>query len=144
MSYCPSTTEKSEHTLLVLALELLNEVVDNAVVKILTTKMGITSGGLDLENALLDGQERNIESSSTEIKNQNVTFADDLLVETVGNSGSSGLVDNTEYVHAGNGPSIFGGLTLRVVEVGRNGYDGIVDGGTEIRLSSLLHLQKHH
>jgi hypothetical protein len=110
----------------------LNEVVDKAVVKVLTTKMGITSGGLDLENTFLDGQERNIESSSTEIKYENVTFADDFLVETVGNSGSSGLVDDTEYVHARNGPSIFGGLSLRVVEVGRNGDDGIVDGGAEI------------
>ena len=144
MSYCPSTTEKTEHTLLVLALELLNEVVDKAVVEIFTTKMGITSSGLDLENTLLDGQERNIESSSSEIENQNIAFADDLLVETVGNSGSSGLVDDTEHVHAGNGPSIFGGLTLRIVEVRRNSDDGIVDGGAEIGLSSLLHLQEHH
>jgi hypothetical protein len=35
------------------------------------------------------------------------------LVETVGNGGSSGRVDDSEDVHAQNGPSIFGGLSLR-------------------------------
>ena len=54
-------------TLLVLALELLDEVVDKTVIEILTTKVSITSGGLDFEDTL-DGQEGNIESSSSEIE----------------------------------------------------------------------------
>ena len=31
-------------------------------------------------------------------------------------------------------------LSLRVVEVGRDSDDSIVDGGSEVRLSGLLHL----
>ena len=54
-------------TLLVLPLELLDEVVDKTVIEILTTKVSITSGGLDFEDTL-DGQEGNIESSSSEIE----------------------------------------------------------------------------
>ena len=62
-------------TLLVLALELLDEVVDETVVEVFTTKVGVTSGGLDLEDTLLDGQERDIEGTSTEIEDENVAFA---------------------------------------------------------------------
>ena len=36
------------HVLLVLALELLHEVVDHAVVEVLTAKVGVTGSGLDL------------------------------------------------------------------------------------------------
>ena len=50
-----------------LALELLDKVVDKTVIEILTTKVSITSGGLDFEDTL-DGQEGNIESSSSEIE----------------------------------------------------------------------------
>jgi len=43
--------------LLVLALELLDEVVYEPVVKVLATHVGVTGGGLDLEDTLLNGQE---------------------------------------------------------------------------------------
>ena len=49
----------SRLTLLVLALELLDEVVDEAVVEVHTAQVGVTGGGLDLEDAPLDHQERN-------------------------------------------------------------------------------------
>merc|ERR1712032_230385 len=40
---------------LVLALELLHKVVDHAGVKVLTTQVSVTSGGLDLEDTVLNG-----------------------------------------------------------------------------------------
>ncbi|KAF9004966.1 hypothetical protein BDZ89DRAFT_1236656, partial [Hymenopellis radicata] len=46
--------------------------VDETVVKVLTTQVSVTGGGLDLEDTLLDGQQGNIESSSSEIENKNV------------------------------------------------------------------------
>ena len=58
----------NSRTLLVLALELLAEVGDETVVEVLATKVSVTSGRLDLEDTLLDGQERHIEGSSAEIK----------------------------------------------------------------------------
>ena len=39
-------------------LELLDEMVDKGVVKILTAKVGITSSGFDLKNTLLNDQAR--------------------------------------------------------------------------------------
>jgi hypothetical protein len=39
------------------------------------------------------------------------------LVETVGNSGSGGLVDDTEDLEASNSAGILGSLALSVIEV---------------------------
>ena len=50
-----------------LFLVLLDEVVHDAVVKVLTTKVSVTSGGQDLENTVVDRQEGNIEGTTTEI-----------------------------------------------------------------------------
>jgi hypothetical protein len=128
----------------VLALELLDEVVDETVVEVLTTQVSVTSGGLDFEDTLLDGEERNIESSSTEIEDEDVALALDLLVETVGDGGSGGLVDDTEDVHSGDGTGVLGGLTLGVVKVRGDGDDGVIDGGSQVGLGGLLHLEEHH
>ena len=130
--------------LLVLALELVDEVVDQTVVEVLTTQVSVTGSGLDLEDTLLDGQERNIESTTTKIEDQNVALTLDLLVKTVGNGSGSGLVDNTEDVETGNETGILGSLTLRVVEVGRDSDDSVVDGATEVSLGGLTHLDEDH
>lgn len=124
--------------------ELIDEVVDEAVVEVLTTKVSVTGSGLDLEDTLLDGQERNIESTATKIEDHDVALTSGLLVETVSDGGSGRLVDDTEDVQTGDETSILGGLALRVVEVGGNGDDGIVDGATKVRLSSLPHLSQDH
>ena len=108
------------HTLLVLPLELLDEVVNEAVVEVLTTKVSITSGGLDLEDTLFDRQERDIKSSSTEIENEDVLLSSGFRVKTVSNGSSSGLVDDTEDLESSDGSCILGSQTLRVVEVGGN------------------------
>ena len=98
------------------------------VIEILTTKVSITSGGLDFEDTLLDGQERDIEGSSTEIEDEDVALALRLLAETAGDGGRGGLVDDTEDVHARDGTGILGRLTLRVVEVWRDSDDSVGGG----------------
>src|SRR6267154_6360810 len=104
------------------------------VVEVFTTQVGVTGGGLDLEDTLLDCQERDIEGSFTEIKNEHVALADHLLFETVHDSSSCGLVDNTKDVHAREGTSGLGSLSLRVIEVCGDGDNSIVDGITQARL----------
>ena len=98
--------------LLVLALELLDEVVNEPVVEIITTQVRVISGGLDLEGTLFNGQEGDIKISSTEIKGENVAFTDSLLIETVGDGGNGGLVDDTEAFQATDGAGVHGGLTF--------------------------------
>ena len=86
--------------------------VDETVVEVLATKVGVTGGCLDLEDTLLDRQERNIKSSTTEIEDEDVALALHLLVETVCDGSRRGLVDNTEDVETSDGTRILGCLTL--------------------------------
>lgn len=127
--------------LLGLTLELLLEVVKEVGVEILTTKVSVTSGGLDGEDTTLDVQQGNIESTTTQIVDEDVALLVGLAgAQTVSNSGSSGLVDDTENVQASNGTGILGSLTLVVVEVGGDSDDGLLNLLAELGLSNLLHL----
>merc|ERR1719217_87378 len=129
---------------LVLALELRNEVVHHAVVKVLTTQMRVAGSRLDLKDALLDGEERHIESAAAKVKNQYVALCTGLLVEAVRDRRRGWLVDDAQAVEASNGGSILGRGALRVVEVGGDGDDGARDILAEVRLGDFLHLDEHH
>lgn len=106
--------------------------------------MSVTGSGLDLEDTLLNGQERDIEGTTTKIEDENVALALDLLVKTVCDGSGGGLVDDTENVEAGNETGILGSLTLGVVEVGRDGDNGVVDGAAQVGLGGLTHLGEDH
>ena len=129
---------------LVFSLEFIHEVVDKTVVEILTTKVSITGSGLDLKDALLDGQEGNIECTTTKIEDEDVALTLNLLVKAVGDGSSGGLVNDTENVEASDETGVLGSLTLRVVEVGGDSDNGVVDGATEVGLSGLAHLGEDH
>ena len=96
LSSCPSATRVARResgdaptdgtsvagdVVLVLALEFLEKVRHEAVVKVLTTKVRVSGGRLDLEDALLDREQRNVERASPEVKDENVLLARRLLVE---------------------------------------------------------------
>ena len=106
-----------------LALELSLEVLEEGVVKVLTTQVGVTSGGLDGEDTTGDVEEGDIESTTTEIEDEDVLLLLRLGVETVGDGGSGGFVDDTEDVEAGNSASVFCCETLRVVKVSGDARD---------------------
>ena len=121
-----------------LLLELGKNVVDKGNVKVLTTKVSVTVGRLDLEDTLLHLKDGDIERSTTQ-----VVDGDDSrigLVETVCEGGGGRLVDDTEDLETSNRTGVLGGLTLRVVEVGRDGDDGVLDGLAEVGRGSVLHL----
>lgn len=66
-----------------LALVLLDEVVNDTVVKVFTTEMGVTGGSENLENALLDREERDIKGTTSQVVDDDLRlFAS--LVKTVG------------------------------------------------------------
>ncbi len=110
-------------------------------IEVLATKMGITSSSLDGEDTALDVQERDIESAATKIVDENVALLARLAsAEAVGNSSGGGLVDDTEDVEARDGTGILGGLTLVVVEVGRDSDDGLLNLLAKLDLGNLLHL----
>jgi hypothetical protein len=138
------STNVSAQVLLMLSLELVNEVVNQTVVEVFTTQVSVTGSGLDLEDTLLNGKERNIEGTTTKIEDKDVALTLNLLVETVGNGSSGRLVDDSENVETGDETGILGSLTLRVVEVGGDGNNSVVNRLAEVRLSSLTHLGEDH
>jgi hypothetical protein len=131
--------------LLGLAGELALAVVEEVGVEVLTTQMGVTSGGLDSEDTTLDVEEGNIESTTTEIVDENVALLLGLVgAQTVSNGSGGRLVDDTEDVEARDGTGVLGSLTLVVVEVGGDGDDGLLDLLAELGLGNLLHLEEDH
>ena len=121
----------------------LDKVVDNSLIEVLTTEMGVTGSSLDLEDTVVDSQDGNIESTTTEIVDDDLAFLVG-LVQTVGEGGGGGLVDDTENVETGDGTSVLGGGTLGIVEVGGDGDDGVGDLLAEVRLGDFLHLAQNH
>jgi hypothetical protein len=73
-------------------------VLQEGVVEILTTQVSISGSGLDSEDTTADVQERNIESSSSKIEDENVLLSLGLTIKTICNGGSGGLVDDTENI----------------------------------------------
>lgn len=93
--------------------------VNDTVVKVFTTKMGVTSGSQDFEYTVFNGKKRDIESSSSEIVDNDLAFTFACLsVKAVGDSCGCGLVDDTEDVETSDDTGILCCLTLSVVEVG--------------------------
>ena len=136
-------TLRRRQVLAELALELRAEVLHHAVIEVLTAQVRITRSGLHLENAVLNRQQRHIEGTATQIENQNVLLTA-LLVQTVSDSGRSGLVDDTHHVQSSNHSSVLRSLTLGVVEVGRHRNHSVLHLLAQIRLRNLLHLRQHH
>lgn len=119
-------------------LELANHVANQVDIEILTTKVGVTVGGLDLEDTVLDLEDGDIEGTTTKIVDGDNAVG--LLLQTIGQGGGSRLVDDTENVETGNLTGILGALTLSIVEVSGDGDDGVLDGLGQVGLGSLLHL----
>mmetsp|Transcript_839 Transcript_839/g.2113 ORF Transcript_839/g.2113 Transcript_839/m.2113 type:complete len:239 (-) Transcript_839:142-858(-) len=105
--------------------------------------MGISSSGLYLEDSFFDGQEGNIEGTSSQVENKDV-FLVSLLVQTVGDGGCSRFVDNTKDVEPRDGSGVLGRLTLTVVKVSRNGDNSVPDFLAQVSLGNVLHLGENH
>ena len=105
--------------------------------------MGVSSCCLDFEYAIVDGQQRHIEGSSSEIIDNNLTLVTS-AVKTVCDGGGCWLVHDSNDVQAGNGASIFRSLSLIVVEVCWNGDHGVDHRFPKIALCDLLHLSEYH
>lgn len=127
----------------VLLVVHLDEVVDDTLVEILTTQVSITGSGQDLEGAIINGQEGDIEGTSTEIVDDDLALIAS-LVQTVGDSCGGGFVDDTENIETGDSAGVLGGLSLVIVEVGGYSDDGVGDGLSKVVLGDLLHLAQDH
>ena len=105
--------------------EFVDEEIDYGVVKIFTPEVGIAVGGHDFKNAVAELEDGDVKSTTTEVEN------DDFFVlfglEAVGQGSGGRLVDDALNLEAGDFASIFGGLALRIIEIGWYSNDGFGD-----------------
>ena len=128
-----------------LLLEALGQPVDDALVEVLAAQEGVAVGGLDLEDALVELEDGDVEGAAAEVVDRDLlALAGLLLVDAVGQRGRGRLVDDAQHVEAGDAAGVLGGLALGVVEVGRAGDDGLGDRLAEVVLGGLLHLRQDH
>ena len=123
-----------------LLLELGREIFDEAHVEILAAEEGVAVRRLHLEHAVADLEDRDVESAAAEVIDRDgAGFA---LVEPVGERRRGRLVDDAQHLEPGDLAGVLGGLTLGVVEIGRDGDHRLRDRLAEMRLRRLLHLRQ--
>ena len=121
-----------------LALELLDEPVDDALVEVFAAEEGVAAGGAHLEEALGHFQDRDIEGAAAQVVDGDVARL--VRLEAVGQRRGRGLVDDAFDLEAGDFTGVLGRLALRVVEVGGHRDDRAVDRLAEVVLGGGLQL----
>ena len=120
-------------------LERLDQPVDDPLVPVVAAEVGVAVGGLDLEHAVADLEDRHVEGAAAEVEHED-RLVGALLVEAVGQGGRGGLVDDAQHLEAGDLARLLGGGALGVVEVGGDGDDGLGDGVAQVGLGVALQL----
>ena len=122
--------------------ELRHSVLDDALVEVVAAEVGVAAGRQNGEGAVLDLNDGDIEGSAAEIVDED--FLGGFVIQTVGDSGGSRLVDDAQDIQTGNASCVLRGLALAVVKVGRNRDDGFGDRFAQIALGIVTDLRQDH
>ena len=126
--------------------ELIGQEVDDAQVEVFATQEGVAIGRqhfkLTLTIDLGDLDDRHVEGAATQIINGDLAVTAG-LVHAISQRCGGGLVDDALDVEARDATGVFGGLTLRIVEVSRHGDHRFGDLFAQIVFSGLFHLGQH-
>ena len=123
-------------------LELLDEPVDDALIPVVATEVGVAVGALHLEHAVADLEHAHVERAAAEVEHQDGLVLG-ALVEAIGERGGRRLVDDAQHFEPGDLAGLLGGGALGVVEVRRHGDDGLGDDVAGVGLGVALELHQH-
>ena len=122
------------------ALNIVEGNGDEQVVDVVAAEVGVAVGGHHLEDPLMQLEDGDIESTAAKVVDRDDSVV--LAVEAVGERSRGGLVDQAQDFEAGDAARIFGGLALRVVEVGGDSDHRFADRRTEVAFGVALELAK--
>mmetsp|Transcript_9862 Transcript_9862/g.20039 ORF Transcript_9862/g.20039 Transcript_9862/m.20039 type:complete len:470 (-) Transcript_9862:186-1595(-) len=123
-------------------LELVDEVLQDRLIEVLSSQVGVSVGGLDLEHALVHLEDGHIKGPAAKIVHSN-DLAALLLVHAVRQRRRRWLVDDAQNLQARDLARVLGRLTLRVVEVCRHCHHSLVHGPAQVGVRRLFHLEQH-
>src|SRR5439155_11438991 len=95
------------------------------LIDIVATEMRVSARGQHLEDTLPQLEYRDIKRAATKIINSDGALL--TLIQAVCERRSSGFIDDTEHIQAGNTSRILGCLPLRIIEIGGNGDHRVLD-----------------
>ena len=123
-------------------LELGNHPVRDALIIVITTKMGIAVCRQYLDDAITDIDDGNIERATAEIINHDLLLF--FIIKAIRKCCSCRLVDDTLYIKTCDLTGILGSLSLGIIEICRNRDDSLCHLLTKISLGICLQLLKDH
>ena len=126
-----------------LALELVGQPIDDALIPVITAQMVVAGGGANLEHTVAQLKHGYVEGAAAQVEHQDL-FLLVGLIEAVCKSSSGGFVDDSQNLQAGDLTCILGCLALCVVEVCGNGDDRLGDRGADLLFGVCLQLLQNH
>ena len=123
-------------------LEFVGQIVDQPLVEILAPQVGVSIRGLDLENAVTEFENRDVEGPAPQVEDGDLLVL--LLVEAIGQRRGCRFVDDPKHVEARDLSRVLRRLPLGVVEIGRHRDDRVSHLLPEIIIRRLLHLRQDH
>ena len=127
--------------------ELVNDVVDQALVEVFTAQESVAVGCQYFELFVAvevgDFDDGNIESTATQVIYGYFAVFVVAFVHTECQSGSGWFVDDTFYFQTCDTACVFSRLTLAVVEVGRNGNHCFGDFLAQVSFSGFFHFTQN-
>jgi hypothetical protein len=131
-----------------IALELGHQPIHDALVEVVAAQVCVAVGGLHFELAravhVVQLEDGDVVRAAAQVEHGDLLVGLLVLVEAVGEGRRGGLIDDAEHVEAGDLAGVLGGLALCIVEVGRDGNDGLRDAMAEVVFGGLLHLLQDH
>ena len=125
-----------------LILELLDNPVDNHLVKVITAQMSVTICRHHLKHTVSNLQHSEVRSTATNIGHHNLLRL--VCVDTIGKGCRSRFIDDPLHIETRNLTGILHSLASSVIIIGGTGDDCISHRLAKIILRSLLHLLENH
>ena len=112
--------------------DLGDEEVGQRAVEIIAAQSGVSMGGQDLKDAVVELENGKVEGAATQVVHRDLgVFLE--LVETVGERRRRRLIDDALDLESGQFSGAQGGVSLGVIEIGRNGDDRTIYGLSQRR-----------